>query len=226
MPGRCDVGLDIVNVNRFRGSGSAGLEGTAIDVRMGLTDSDRTGIDTDGKVTEEGKVWFLMRDMKGVRVGKKRQVVPGRQSGEEFVGEKRSGVDGAIPDLAELFEGDGDAEPAGEMSMPLARRHAPFLPIMPAGVGLDDLQEFCRRMRAAACKMAQGTLDVGAHNDTANVENNGADGRRGHGYSVGALEARRARTAVIIAGRRERNTTARMTQWMRWLMFGTDRPRR
>ena len=112
------------------------------------------------------------------------------------------------------------------MRVPLARSEASFLPILPTGIGSDELHDFGGRMQAAVGEIAEGAPDVAADDYAADVENKGADGCSRHGYSVGVAEARRARNAPIIAGRMERKTTTRMTQWMRWLMLGTERPRR
>src|SRR5712691_3267921 len=139
LPGRRDKGLHVINVDRFGSTRAASIEGAAIDAGMRLGESNGAGIDARGEEAEKREGGLLMRDMNRIGVGKRSESVMRGETREEFAGENGSRINGAVPDFAEPCEAGRHAEPRAEMRVPLARSDASFLPILPAGIGLDEL---------------------------------------------------------------------------------------
>ena len=63
---RFRVGVNVVNINGFLGPDFAGLEGFAVDDRVGLAGPDAVGIDTDGKEAEKGEAVLCIGHVDGV----------------------------------------------------------------------------------------------------------------------------------------------------------------
>src|SRR5712691_11569839 len=143
---------------------------------MRLGESNGAGIDARGEEAEKREVGLLMRDMDRVGVGKKSEFVMRGETREKIIGENGSRINGAVPDFAEPCEAGRHAEPRAEMRVPLARSDASFLPILPAGVGSDELHDFGGRMQAAVGEIAEGALGVTADDYAADVENKGGMG--------------------------------------------------
>ena len=126
-----DVGEDVVNIEDTHGRNARGVNGGLINLRLGLAGSYAAGIDAGGKVPKECEVGFQMGDMKAIRVGEKYEAASAGEAREEMAGENRVGKDDAIPSIAEFAECEAEVETLIEVSAPIVRGEAAFLPILP-----------------------------------------------------------------------------------------------
>ncbi len=104
------VGGNVVNINGFPSPDLASLQGLAIDNRIGLARANAIGIDPDGKEAKEGETDLLMGHVDRVGIRKQREAVVPREILKERFRMDRIRVKGAIPNLAELVEGERSAE--------------------------------------------------------------------------------------------------------------------
>ncbi len=178
-----DVGWDIVNVEGFLGADLTGAKGFAEHERVRLAGAYPAGIDADGfgEVAKEIVSGFEMRDVDGVGIGKKAEAVALGKDFEEGVFMNGLGIEGTIPGLGELSEGEGCAEALGEVEVPIAGRDAAFLPIGPAGVIFDGGPDLRGRKRDALGKAFQRAAEIHTNEHAPDIENDGAQDRAGHG---------------------------------------------
>lgn len=90
------------------------------------------------------------------------------------------GVEGAIPDFDELLEGELASQPPGDVKMPVARRHAAFLPVVPAGILFQGGPDFFGGERDAVGQAGHGAGDVHANEHAADVEDDRPEFGSGH----------------------------------------------
>src|SRR6516225_499132 len=67
------------------------------------------------------------------------------------------------------------------MQVPLPRRHAAFLPILPAGILFDRGPELFRSKREPRSQPGLGALDIQANEHASDIENDCANRRGCHG---------------------------------------------
>ena len=139
-----DVGEDVVDVENACGRGACSVDGGPVDLWLRFAGSNAAGIDARGEVTKESEVGFQMSDVNGIGVGEKDQPIAAREARKKMIGEDRIGKDDAVPGLAKLIEGDAEVEFVGEMSAPIARCEAAFLPIFPERIALNGGPDFFR----------------------------------------------------------------------------------
>ena len=106
---------NIVNINSFLRPDRASLESLAVDDRVRFACADSVRIDADWKEAEKGETGFLMGHVDRIGIRKQCEpVVLGKTLQENF-GMDGDGVQGAIPDFAELLESKRSTETLGEM---------------------------------------------------------------------------------------------------------------
>src|SRR5262249_41862925 len=109
------------------------------------------------------------------------------------------------------------------MQMPVARRDAAFLPILPARILFNGGPDFLRRQRNSLRKPLHCERNVDANQNAAKIENDGLNLRSRHSYLLSALRARRS---PMIGGRMERRMIPPITRWRYLPIFGTLEPSR
>src|SRR5580700_5099770 len=84
------------------------------------------------------------------------------------------GVEGPVPHFGELLKAGRGAKPPGKVQMPIAGRHAPFLPIAPPRIILDGAPSLVRRKRKARNQTAPCPGDIDSNQNPADVKDNRA----------------------------------------------------
>lgn len=133
---RIHVGGDVVDVDGLGRVDLTSAQSFAEDERLRLAGTDRAGVDAHGlgEIAKERVSGFQMRDVDRVGVGKKAEPVRSGKALEKSVRMDWIRIESGIPDLGELLEIKGEAQPLGEIQMPITGRHAAFLPVVPARV--------------------------------------------------------------------------------------------
>src|SRR5260370_6770882 len=139
-----------------------------------------------------------MSDVDGVGIGKQRQAIALRQSFQEVAFEHGHWIDGAIPRVGELLEGEGAAKTFRKVEVPIARRDSALLPIRPARIMCDGGPEVAGRKGDALGQSGHGAGDVQAHENATDVEDDGAE--LGNRHGLFALDLRNGNLARSAAG--------------------------
>ena len=183
--GGFDVGEDVVYVDGLFGADFAGSEGLAIDERVGLTGTNgaRVGADRLWKIGEEIVAGLEFFDVDGIRVRQQAETIALCEAREEGSFVDRVGIEGGIPDPFELFEIERKVEALAEVQVPIARGHAAFLPVWPAGVVFDGGPQFFGSKGKSLGQGGFHALDIHTDEDSANVKDYGAQFGHGYGFS-------------------------------------------
>ena len=127
------------------------------------------------KESEKIKASFELGHVDGIGVGKYAEAIPLRQALKKCAVQEGGGIEHAIPYIAELFKCKIHSESPADVQLPVARRHAAFLPIAPSRIVFDGGPGFWWRERNSSCERAHRTSDVEPHQHTANIKNDGAN---------------------------------------------------
>jgi len=180
--GGLGVGWHVIHIDGFVGADFAGMQGFFVDDGIGLAGAYAAGVDAHGERFKEAVSFFQMRDMQGVGIGEQRQPILFSELREKSILVDGGGIEGAVPDFDELLKTELASEPPGDVEVPVPRRHAPLLPIVPAGIFFERGPDFFRGERDAVGEAGHGAGDVDANENAANVEDDGAEFGRGHNF--------------------------------------------
>ena len=78
-----------------------------------------------------------MADVNGVSIRKQCKAIALGKALEEGILLNRNGIEDAIPDFSKLLESEAPPKAFCQMEIPVAGRHATFLPVGPARILLD-----------------------------------------------------------------------------------------
>jgi hypothetical protein len=185
------VGRNVIDIDGFAGVHFAGAKCFSVDKRIWFTGADAKGIDANRKVPEKGETRLCAGHVKGVGIGKQGEAVVLGKPFEKGLRLDRFGGQNAIPSLFELFESERAAETLAEMKVPVLWRDPALLPVWPARIVFDDGPDFLRSELEVRGKPSHNAVNIHLDEDTADVEDNGAEVRGGHGlFSLGASGVR------------------------------------
>lgn len=132
-----DVGRNVINVKGFVGANFEAAQGLLIYEGIGLAGSDGAGIDANGEEFEKAVVVFEVANVDRVGIREKSEAVTLGKALDKRILLDGDWVKGAIPDFGELFEGKFRTKALIQVKIPVAGRHAAFLPVGPAGILFD-----------------------------------------------------------------------------------------
>src|SRR5580765_7331173 len=122
-----------------------------------------------------------MADVNGICVRKQGEAVALGQFFKESVVMNRSGIKCAVPDFGKLLKAEPAAKPLSQIKIPIVRRDSAFLPIRPAWILFDSRPQLGRSKRATRSKPLHGAGNIDSNEDAADIEDDGAELRGGHG---------------------------------------------
>ena len=174
------IRLDVIDIDGFVGVHFTGAKGFRVDERIRLTGANAEGIDANRKVPEEGETRFCIGHVNSVGIGEQSEAVFLGKLFEKMLRLDRFGRQGAIPSLCKLFESERAAETLTEMEVPVFWRDPAFLPIWPTGIVFDGGPDLLRSEPKVRGKPSHGAVNIHPDEDTADVEDNGAEVRGRH----------------------------------------------
>lgn len=178
---------DVIDIDGFACGHFAGAKGFRVDERIRFTSTDAEGINANWKVPEKGETHFCVGHVNKVGIGEQSQAVVLGEFFEKELRLDRFGCQDAIPNLFELFESERAAETLAEMKVPVLWRDPAFLPVWPARIVFDGGPDFLRSELEVRGKPSHGAVNIHLDEDTADVEDDCAEIRGGHGLlSLGA----------------------------------------
>src|SRR6202171_3400509 len=122
------------------------------------------------------------------------------------------GIEHQIPVRGEFFECDRSAKPPLHMQVPIPRRDAALLPILPARIVFDGRPKLLRRQRQPGCHPFHRATQIDAYQHPPDIKNNRANLPLRPVYLASPrATARRARKTLITTGSTDTKTTTAIT---------------
>jgi len=209
--GSFGIGRDVIDIDRLFGADTAGFEGLAEDEGVGLAGTNNARIDSDGlrEVVEEIVGGFHPGDMNGIGVGEKSEAVVFGEGIKELVGVDGGGIKSRVPNVGEGRKIERKAETLGEIEMPVAGRHAAFLPVEPVWIVFDGGPKFFGREVESVGEAQFRLLNIDTDENAADVEDDAAKlGGGSHLLSASGIAGlpagfQRERRTLMMGGKME-----------------------
>jgi len=176
-----DILTYVIDEDSFVWNGADFSQRMVINRRRGFARSYAAGVDARGEVANKWVRGLDMRHVDGIGIREQGEAAFCCQMFEQELWQDRGGIENAIPNRAEFFKAVRKTEFFREVGVPVARRHAAFLPIRPAHIRLQFPQNLHMVQAVAFAERSHGTRQIDADDDPADVKDHGArrfvDGR-------------------------------------------------